>query len=184
MNIVIFGSEGKVGLKLQKAFQDQGDTVTGIDRTGKPDIKSDIKSLDFSHPDIERKLNGADVVIHLATSPREDGPDDEHYQAIIDTSRLLAACARVPVPRVLLPSSDWADPRPGWKPINTYGYSKRVFEQMAEMYRHSTKKRCVALRIGWVPDDPNKVQNAEPWLRDNYWPDERLIRVVKAALEL
>ena len=52
------------------------------------------------------------------------------------------------------------------------------------MYRHSTGKICTALRIGWVARDLEEVRQAENWLQDNYWPDERLFAEVNKALGL
>jgi nucleoside-diphosphate-sugar epimerase len=124
-------------------------------------------------------------VLHLATSPRVEDPDEVHYQAVIDAARLLQACQKVPVPRVLLPSSDWADPKRGWPPINPYGYSKRVFETMVTMYTFSTGKLCVAIRFGWVTRSRAEAEAAEAkTLRDNYWDDARLFHEVRRALDL
>lgn len=111
---------------------------------------TDIDMLDFDAEPLRSRLDAARTVIYLATSADVSAPDTVHYQAMVNVSRLLAACARVPVSRVLLPSSDWAEPKTQWASINTYGHSKRVFEVMAAMYRHSTGQRCAALRIGWV----------------------------------
>jgi nucleoside-diphosphate-sugar epimerase len=86
--------------------------------------------------------------------------------------------------RVVLPSSDWAEPKTRWAHLemNAYGHSKRIFEAMALMYNMTPGRHCVALRIGWVPHDPAEVAKAEPWLQANYWTDAHLIAQVKAAL--
>jgi nucleoside-diphosphate-sugar epimerase len=179
LKAVIFGSEGNVGRRLKPLFAE----VFGIDQAPGADLVAPIKDIDFAAEPLDARLKSADVVLHFATSPNVAAPDDVQYQAVIDAARLLDACQRIPVPRVLLPSSDWAEPKVGWAGINTYGHSKRVFETMAAMYRFSTGKRCAALCIGWVAL-PGQYETSADWLRANYWSTERLIAEVKAALEL
>lgn len=181
MKAVIFGSQGNVGRRLRRIFPD----AFGVDQSEGADLVVAMRDVDYDAEPLRSRLAEADVVLHLATSARVDDPDDVHYQAVVDAARLLAACQKVPVPRVLLPSSDWADPKRGWPPINPYGYSKRVFETMATMYAYSTGKICVAMRLGWVARDYAEFEAAEPkWLRDNYWDDERLFHEVRRALDL
>ncbi len=178
MKLVIIGSEGNVGRRLMRAFP----ASTGIDRVAGADIVADLATIDYTTPRMQDLLTGADGLIHVATSANVAAPDDLHYQAVIDAARLLDACQRIPVPRIVLPSSDWAEPKVGWAGINTYGHSKRVFETMAQMYQFSTGKVCTALRIGWIARTPQEVASAEPWLRANWWPDDRLIAEMTAAL--
>ena len=180
MNTVIFGSEGNVGKKLRAAFPG----ATGIDRVAGADIVADLSTIDYDAPAIRDLLAKADVVLHVATSPDVSAPDEVQYQAVVDAARLLLACQRYPVARVLLPSSDWAEPKRGWAAINTYGYSKRMFEEMAAMYRFSTGKICAAMRIGWVARSLAEVEAADGWLKANYWDEARLVREVKKALDL
>ena len=180
MKTVIFGSEGNIGRKLREIFPE----AFGIDRVPGADFVVEMADIDYSAEPLRSVLANADIVLHLATSPDVAAPDDIQYQAVIDAARLLDACQRVPVPRVLLPSSDWAEPKIGWDKINTYGHSKRVFETMASMYRHSTGLRCAALRLGWVAPTPEIAAAAPQWLRDNYWDNERLFTEVRAALDL
>lgn len=180
MTTVIFGSEGNVGRRLKAAFPG----AIGIDRVAGADIVADLATIDYESPEIHALLGKAEIVLHVATSPDVDAPDEVHFQAVVDAARLLLACQRYPVPRVLLPSSDWAEPKRGWAAINPYGYSKRMFEEMAAMYRFSTGKICAAMRIGWVAHDLAQVKASAPWLQANYWDDARLIREVKKALDL
>lgn len=177
MTLVITGSEGNIGRRLRAAFAD----VTGIDKVPGAEIVADLSTLDFDAPQIAEALSRASGLVHLATSADPDAPDAVHFAAVSHTARLLQACAIHRVPRVVLPSSDWAEPR-GNATINAYGRSKRVFEEMARMYETATGLRCVALRVGWVPGDPSALQGADPAWLDNVWGDARLIAEVKAAL--
>src|SRR5262249_3261451 len=143
MKTVIFGSEGNIGKKLRTIFPD----AFGVDRVPGADLVASMAEVDYDAEPLKSRLAEADIVLHLATSPSTQDPADTPSQAGIDAARLLKACQRVPVPRVLLPSSDWADPKRGWPPINTYGYSKRMLEAMATMYTFSTGKICAAIRF-------------------------------------
>lgn len=177
MPLVITGSEGNIGQRLRAAFND----VIGIDRAPGADIVADLAQADWGEPRLADALAQADGLIHLATSANPSAPNAVHFAAVRQTAKLLEACAHHLVPRIVLPSSDWAEPK-GGTPINAYGQSKRVFEAMAEMYVTATGLRCVALRFGWVPGDPRNLEGADPAWLDNVWDDEILVAEVKAAL--
>jgi nucleoside-diphosphate-sugar epimerase len=180
MKTVIFGSEGNIARRLKRIFPD----AFGVDRVPGADVVATMADVDYDAEPLRSRLAEADLVLHLATSPKTDDPDDIHYQAVIDAARLLKACQKVPVPRVLLPSSDWAEPKRGWPPMNTYGYSKRAFETMASMYTFSTGKLCVAFRFGWVADRAVIDASNAGVVRENYWDDARLFHEVRRALDL
>jgi nucleoside-diphosphate-sugar epimerase len=132
---------------------------------------------------MQSALNTAEAVIHLATSADPDAPDRVHWQAVVVTARLLAACAAADVPRVIVASSHWAEPANG-QAINVYGHSKRAIEAMAAMYALAPGRTAVALRIGWVPGAAEEVAEAPGWLRDDHWDDARLIAAFRQALGL
>lgn len=181
MTILIFGAMGTIGRKLKAAFPDS----IGFDRTPGADIIADLATIDYEAPEIRAAFDKADGVIHVATSAGTNDPDPGHWQAVIGTARLMATCDRYNIRRVIIPSSDWADPKTRWatNPENVYGHSKRVIEAMAHMYNLGHPDRhCVALRIGWVPRDPAEVATADQWLQANYWDDARLIAQMTAAL--
>jgi nucleoside-diphosphate-sugar epimerase len=178
--IIILGSQGNIGRRLMTAFPG----AIGIDRSPGADIVSDLRSIDYDAPDVRRAFESADGLIHVATSANVNDPPAVHWAAVADTARLMAACDRYNIRRVVLPSSDWAQPKTRWAAheLNAYGHSKRVFEAMAEMYNVTPGRWAVALRFGWVPHHADDVATASPWLQANYWDDARLIGQVKAAL--
>lgn len=180
MTLLIFGAMGNVGRRLMKGFPG----AIGIDRVPGADVVASLSSIDYDAPEIRALFDRADGVIHVATSANVGDPDAVHWQAVIDTARLLAACDRHDIARVVIPSSDWADPKTRWAANNpnAYGHSKRVFEEMAHMYNLKPNRHCVALRIGWVARSIEEVRAAEGWLQANYWDDERLIGQMQAAL--
>ena len=180
MTILLFGAMGNIGQRLMPVFPD----AVGIDRAAGADVVADLATIDYAAPDIAALFDRADGVIHVATSASVEAPDATHWAAAADAARLMQACDRHNIRRVVLPSSDWAEPKNRWaeKELNTYGHSKRVMEALALMYNTTPGRHAVALRLGWVPRDASRVATAEPWLQANYWPDAYLIAQVKAAL--
>jgi nucleoside-diphosphate-sugar epimerase len=180
MSIIIVGAMGNIGRRLMRAFPGS----VGIDRVSGADIVASLGEIDYDAPDVKAAFENADGLIHVATSANVDDPDSVHWQAVVDTARLLAACDRYGIRRVVIPSSDWADPRTRWAAHdpNAYGHSKRVFEEMAHLYNIRPGRHCVALRIGWVAHDEAEVARSPQWLQANYWDNARLIGQMKAAL--
>jgi nucleoside-diphosphate-sugar epimerase len=180
MTIIIIGAMGNIGRRLRAAFPDS----IGIDRVPGADIVASLSEIDYDSPEVRAAFEKADGLIHVATSPNVGAADAVHWQAVVDTARLLAACDRYDIGRLVIPSSDWADPKTRWanQDLNAYGHSKRVFEAMAHMYNVKPGRHCVALRIGWVAHDIEDVRRADLWLQANYWDDARLIGQMQAAL--
>jgi nucleoside-diphosphate-sugar epimerase len=180
MPLIIIGSQGNVGRRLMAAFPG----AIGIDRVPGADIVADIATIDYDETDVRAAFEKADGVIHVATSPNVQAPDSVHWEAVVGAARLMHACDRFGIKRVVLPSSDWAEPKTRWadNEQNAYGRSKRIMEEMALMYNMTPGRMCVALRIGWVVHDPAIVAGAADWLKANIWDDERLIGQMKAAL--
>ena len=180
MTIIIIGSEGNIGRRLKEAFPDN----IGIDRVAGADIVSELSALDYDAPAVKAAFEKADGVIHVATSPNVEAPDAVHWDGVVGTARLLEACNRFGIRRVVIPSSDWADPQTRWatQPANTYGRSKAAMEAMAAMFNQTPGRHCVALRIGWVAPDKATADAAPVWLRANYWDTEKLVLQMQAAL--
>lgn len=176
--IVITGSEGNVGRRLRGAFSD----VVGVDRVVGADIVADLDTVDYSDGPLIEAIAAADALIHLGTSPDPEGPVETQLAAAVAGAKLVAACARVELPLLVLASSQWAEPiGPGtW--VNAYGRSKRVFEELAAIYDDLPGLTGRSVRLGWVPPDPSHLETAPDWLRDSYWPDEILIAEFEVAL--
>lgn len=160
MRLLVTGALGNVGRKIMAAFPGS----LGLDQVPGTDITADLATIDYNVPAIRQILAEVDGLVHLATSPDPAADDAIHWQAVANAARLLQAAQGHHIARVVLASSDWAQPKTDAIAVNTYGHSKRVFEAMAAMYAHSTG-HAIALRIGWVPRDPAAVLTAEPWLQ-------------------
>jgi nucleoside-diphosphate-sugar epimerase len=180
MTVLIFGSKGNIGRRLMRAFAG----AVGVDRVAGADIVADLTDCDFGSGALAEALAKAHCVIHLATSADPEAPVAAHLAAVVATTRLVEACMRARVPRIVLPSSDWAEPRDPALRINAYGHSKRAIEALAAMYSALDGCQAVALRIGWVPASDDDLTGAPEWLRANYWSDERLISTFSAAARL
>ena len=178
--IIILGSQGNIGRRLMAAFPG----ASGIDRAAGAAIGGVLHTRDDDAPVVQQAFETADGLIHVATSANVADPGAVHWAAVADTARLMVACDRYNIRRVVLPSSDWAQPKTRWAAheINAYGHSKRAFEAMAEMYNVTPGRHAVALRLGWVPRHADEVTTADAWLQANYWDDARLVGQVKAAL--
>lgn len=179
MPIVVTGSEGNIGRRLKAALPD----VVGIDRVAGADVVVDLATVDYRNLAMQTALRTADALVHLATNANADAKEAVHWDAVATAARLMAACAEAEVPRVVLASSDWAEPKNGLT-INAYGWSKRAIEAMAAMYDLVPDRTAVALRVGWVPQSGEEVADAAAWLRDAYWDDGRLIAAFQEALGL
>jgi nucleoside-diphosphate-sugar epimerase len=177
--IIIVGAMGNIGRRLMQAFPN----AVGIDRMRGADLVCDLRNIDYDTAEIRRLFESADALIHVATSSNVDDPEAVHWRGVVETARLVEACARYNIRRVVLPSSGWAEPKAGWPHSSgVYGRSKRAIEALAETYSMTPGRRAVALRIGWVARDPSEIATAAEWLRDNRWDDARLIAEIKAAL--
>jgi nucleoside-diphosphate-sugar epimerase len=184
LRIVITGSEGNIGRRLKVAFPGS----TGIDMVRGADIIADLGSVDYERAVIRTALANADALVHLAADHRPEAADDAHWQSVANAARLFAACAHLNVPRVVVASSDWAEPKKAMLEaglnVNSYGHSKRVMEALAAMYALTPGRAAVALRVGWIPRDPAELVDPPAWLAANYWDDARLIAEFRKALGL
>ncbi|MBO6717492.1 MAG: NAD(P)-dependent oxidoreductase [Rhizobiaceae bacterium] len=180
MTVLIFGSEGNIGRRLLRAFP----SAIGVDKTPGADIVVDLADCDYGSGALAQALKSARCVIHLATSADPAAPAPVHLAAVTNTSRLVQACLDARIPRLVLPSSDWAEPKDPALMVNAYGQSKRAIEALAAMYCSHEGLEAVALRIGWVPGSDEELAGAPDWLLANHWSDERLISAFREAVGL
>lgn len=176
--LIVTGACGNIGRRLMAAWPD----AIGIDCVAGTHHTIDLVTTDFESAFWSALLGRASGLVHLATSANPDAPADIHLQAVSVTARLVEACYRARVPGLVLPSSDWAEPKSPDLEINAYGYSKRALENLARLYDQQPGLRARAIRIGWVPADSNALEAAPDWLKDNYWSDEALFAAFEEAL--
>ncbi|MDA3874366.1 MAG: NAD-dependent epimerase/dehydratase family protein [Kiritimatiellae bacterium] len=176
--IILVGGCGSIGRKLKKEWPD----AICVDRAKGADIICDLAALNERDSAFHSILKTADVVIHFATSADPEASELIHFSSVVHTAKLVAACATANVPNLILASSDWAEPKAAHLRINSYGYSKRVIEAMAEMYSICEYRVATAIRIGWIPDESVKIAEAPEWLLENHWNDAKLIGEFKKMI--
>lgn len=178
MKLLITGALGNIGRRVMNAYPD----AIGLDRVAGTDITYDLSDPSPLPEALERALESVAAIVHLGTVANPDAPEAEHFNATIGATRLVKAAALHTVPKLVLASSNWAEPTEGLY-LNAYAYSKRIIEELAEMYRLEDNRDAVALRIGWVPRHVSEVDNAEDWLAADYWDDARLLQEIATALK-
>ena len=75
------------------------------------DITCDLSALNEGDSAFFSILKTAEVVIHLATSPDPEASELIHFNSVVSTAKLVSACAAANVPKLILASSDWAEPK-------------------------------------------------------------------------
>lgn len=176
--LIVTGACGNIGRRLMAVWSD----AIGIDSVPGSHHQADLAIADFGNAFWNDILGRASGLVHLATSADPGAPADIHLKAVSITARLVEACYDARVPALVLPSSDWAEPKRPDLEINAYGHSKRAFESLAQLYDQQAGLRARALRIGWVPAEKSALDDAPDWLKANYWPDETLIAAFEKAL--
>lgn len=177
MKVIITGSEGNIGRRLRRAFPD----CVGIDIKPGADIRANLEFIDYASAEVRYAFERAEALIHLATTADPEAPEETHWLSVVNSARLIAACATRNVARLAVASSDLADPVEGVE-VTAYGHSKRVLEIMAAMYDHDPRRRGRAVRVGWVPHDPSELETASEPLRASYWSDRKLVQAFRRAL--
>ncbi len=176
MNIVITGAAGFIGSHLSEELLKRGHTVIGIDdmeHTPNREIKEDNLKNILGHPqfqwqavdllksDLERLVNDADVVFHLAglAGVRNSWgvSFDDYLQAnVLLTQKILEACKKASRLKKLVyassssvygggvgPSSCEDSPT---RPISPYGLTKLAGEHLCSLYHKQYGLPYTALR--------------------------------------
>ncbi|NYF96875.1 NAD-dependent epimerase/dehydratase family protein [Janibacter cremeus] len=165
--ILITGSTGGVGSILTQRLKDEYD-VTGHDRTTRPDADPVVLGADLADYDAVRSLmDGIDTVVHLAGAASPESPWEAVLDAnIIGTRNVLEAARDAGVQRVVYASSNHTmgmyDRYEQWpvypdtppRPDSFYGVSKVFGETLGRYYHDEYGLSVIALRIGWVAQDP------------------------------
>lgn len=195
--VVVTGAAGFIGSHLVEALLDQGYTVIGIDRRSPrtdPIARLNLQEVvghpgfswaeaDLMDADLDSLMEDVRYVFHLAAVPgvRSSWTGFPRYVTanILATERVLAACVRQEVPRLIYASSSSVYGVSGSPsreneptvPISPYGVSKLAGEQLclAHAKRPGSRLSVVALRYFTVYGPRQR-------------PDMAIGRVLAAAL--
>ncbi len=110
MKIVVLGGTGNIGTALVRTLADRHD-VTAVAR--RPELPgSELGSLanvaarDFAREPVDDLLEGADAVVHLGwLFQPSHRPDETWRNNAVGAARVLEACSRARVPRLVVSSS-------------------------------------------------------------------------------
>jgi UDP-glucose 4-epimerase len=174
LKVAVTGGAGYIGSLLVKRLIDKGFDVVSVDNLLSGDYNSlfrvgankkaqlyqgDIRDLKL----LLEKLEGADVVAHLAAVPGlvlcDERPNEAVSINVYGTHQVLEAARRLDIGRVVFCSSAAVYGRPErlpvretdpLRPLNLYGVTKLSGEKLMEAYWNSYGVETVSLRFGNV----------------------------------
>jgi UDP-glucuronate 4-epimerase len=172
--VLVTGAAGFIGSHVVDALLAAGHTVTGVDNFD-PFYARAVKERNlagarghaafrFIEADLARDavpVDGADVVAHLAAKagvrPSLEDPAAYVTANVLATARVLEACRRAGVRRVIYASSSsvygvttpapFAEAAPATEPISPYAATKRAGELVAHTHAHLYGLRVACLRF-------------------------------------
>ena len=163
MNVLVTGSQGRIGRNVAELLQAKGHTVVGFDLS--PDERStgsyrSIAGDLLETTSVEHALQGIDAVIHLAAMMSWHPKDAQTLFQInvTGTFNLLQAASRNTVARFVFASSGEVYPElaPTYQPIDerhptrptsTYGLTKLMGEEMVKQYARATGRGFAITRF-------------------------------------
>jgi len=170
MRVFITGHKGKIGTSIHRLLLEEGHEVVGFDILDGDDI------LDANA--VERAMADCDSVIHLATLPGQDQPNDlKLTSGVVGTWNVLQAAERHRVRRLVYYSSVNAmglfqgEDKPDFLPIDethpcrpgrAYGTSKYLSEQTCRLFTQRTGIATVCFRppAVWTENDIQHIKEA------------------------
>lgn len=193
--VLITGATGGVGLVLADGLADDYEVIQHGRTPRSPEQEKVLRkaSLD-DYPALLDLMQGVDTVIHLAGSASPESTWDDVLGAnIIGFRNVLEAAREAGVRRFVFASSNHAmgmyDRHEEW-PVyphhlprgdSLYGVSKIFGEALGRYYHDEFGIDFIALRIGWMSDDPMDVD--EDLLHAMWLSPDDTVRVTKRAIE-
>jgi len=168
--VVVTGGSGLLGVWVVKEFLEHGYEVVNADvrRSPEPGVRTVIVDLE-NLGEVYGVLQGAEAVVHLAAIPQAYTHSNERTfrNNVMTTYNVLEAAAGLGIRKAVLASSessyglvfplkrreplyvpiDEAHPQ---EPEDSYGLSKIVNEQTADMFHRRCGMQVVSMRLGNV----------------------------------
>ncbi|HUW78475.1 MAG TPA: NAD(P)-dependent oxidoreductase [Candidatus Nanopelagicaceae bacterium] len=175
MRVAVTGGSGKLGKSVVKRLNDEGHSVTNLDRVGeKSDGLTSIDLRDYGQVvdailGIDDRHSGFDAIVHLAAIPAPGLFSDvaTFHNNMLSTYNVFQAARRARIKRVVYASSETVlglpfDIDPPYIPVDeeyparpesTYSLVKHLEEQMAiQLTRWDPELSITALRFSNVMD--------------------------------
>lgn len=170
MKVLVTGANGKIGVEVMHLLVNSGYKVLGVDKDVSNLKEFDHKIVDTLHEgQVYQTLNHFDAVIHLASYPRPGiVPDTITFQNNVNSLyNVLNSCYNLNINKIIIASSmavygfrysdDQVHPKyfpvdemHPTNPIDAYGLSKLVGEQIAYSFAFKSKIRIISFRIPQV----------------------------------
>ncbi|WP_410512008.1 NAD(P)-dependent oxidoreductase [Paenibacillus sp. BR2-3] len=187
--VVITGGSGMLGKWVVRHFVEQGYDVVNVDTHKPADALGHTVIADLNNlGEVYSVMAGADAVVHLAAIPAAHIKTSEvtFQNNVMSTYNILEAAAGLGIRKAVIASSEssygivFAVNRfgPHYVPVDedhpqlpqdSYGLSKVVNEQTADMFHRRTGMQIVSLRIGNVID-PSAYEHFPSFIHD---PEQR-----------
>ena len=143
--ISIIGSEGCLGRPLQKALAEKFD-IRRVD-VNCPNHPNTLRADVRCQEDMERAVDGADVVIHLAAyhGGYHPPPTDEtrFHVNVVGTFNVMQACLKKGIRRVV-----WASSIAALSKRNIYSITKVLGEDLCDYYHDTHDFQIAMIRYG------------------------------------
>lgn len=187
--VVITGGSGMLGRWVVRHFVEQGYETVNVDTVRPQESLCQTLLVDLNElGEVYGALTGADAVVHLAAIPAAHIRTSEvtFRNNVNSTYNVLEASAGLGIRKAVIASSEssygivFAVNRfgPSYVPVDedhpqlpqdSYGLSKVVNEQTADMFHRRTGMQVVSLRIGNVIE-PDAYERFPTFIRD---PEQR-----------
>ena len=159
--IVVTGANGYIGAQTCKKLSNDGHFVVAVDRNPmRHGYFNDAFEGSYTDPAILAFLKDVDCVVHIgATSlvgPSVLDPSSYYFNNVTGTLVLLDACKTVGINRFVFASSaavygepdgEYCTETDEVKPVNPYGWSKRMTEIMLKDFARAYSLSSVSLRF-------------------------------------
>lgn len=193
--MLITGAAGGVGSRLAEGLREDYDLVLHGRSSEDAPPDTDFRTAELgAYDEVLSLMDGIDTVVHLAGAASPESPWDAVLDAnIVGQRNILEAAHQAGVRRVILASSNHAmgmyDRFEQWpvypdqipRADSLYGVSKIFGEAIGRYYHDEYDLDVIALRIGWVSDDPLEAE--EDILRAMWLSREDCEQVVRCAIE-
>ena len=159
--ILVTGANGYIGAQTCKQLTKENHHVVAVDRNPiRHQYYNDFFEGSYTDPAILAFLKGVDCVVHIgATSlvgPSVLDPASYYFNNVTGTLVLLDACKTVGISRFVFASSaavygepdgEYCTETEEVKPVNPYGWSKRMTEIMLKDFARAYSLASVSLRF-------------------------------------